>query len=483
MKYNTNIKPWVGYLILGLTVFLIFCLIFESSIQLPNLIAWLGRWHPLVLHFPIVLLLVAIFLGLTNNKIPKLLLVVATISALVTAISGFMLAVDATEKGELLILHQRLGSAVAFLAVLWYLLVTLNLARTILIKVLQLVLGIVIFFAGHYGGMVTHGEDFLALPTIGKKSLIIPENPLIYAHIVQPILDDKCISCHNGNKKKGELLLTNFKEIKKGGENGEIIDETNYKNSTILKLVHLPLDDENHMPPEGKPQLSTSEIQILERWIALGANDTLQLSHLNSDETLVGLVRKLQQPTIQKDWSNLPEVDDEVVNKSNSNYVNIARFANQSKALNVIVFKSPTYSDSIFMDLEPIAKNIVQLDLSALPLGEQAVSFIAKCVNLEWLEVDKTPFTDEHLESLKGLKKLEIIKAYDTEITDKSLVVFKNFKNLKKMYVAQTSITATALDAFKKEHQNIGVDAGINPSLETFFVVKEKDTVVVKDEK
>tara|TARA_R110002049_G_scaffold155109_2_gene319950 strand:- start:10441 stop:11892 length:1452 start_codon:yes stop_codon:yes gene_type:complete len=482
MMKKTNIKPWVGYLIFGLTVFLVFCLIFESSIQLPSLVAWLGRWHPLILHFPIVLLVVAIFLGLTTNKIPKLLLVVATISALLTAISGFMLAADASEKGDLLIWHQRLGSAVAFLAVLWYVLVTLNLARTILIKVLQVVLGITIFFAGHYGGMVTHGEDFLALPTLGNKSNIIPENPLIYAHIVQPILDDKCISCHNGNKKKGELLLTNFKEIKKGGENGEIIDETDYKNSTILKLVHLPLEDENHMPPEGKPQLSISEIQILERWIALGANDTLQLSHLNSDETLVGLVRKLQQPTVKKDWSKLPEIDDEVLKNLNSNYVNITRFANQSNALNVIVFTAPTYNDSIFIELDPIAKNIVQLDLSALPLGEQAISFIAKCVNLEWLEVDKTSFTDENLEKLKGLTKLEVIKAYDTEITDKSLAVFENFKNLKKMYVAQTNITINALDAFKKEHQNISVDAGINPSIETFFVVKEKDTVAVKKE-
>src|SRR5680860_1744207 len=99
---NTVKNRWADYTVLGLSVFLIFCLLFESFIELPNGVAWLGRWHPLVLHFPIVLLLIAIFLGLSGKSVPKLLLTVAVLSALVTAILGFFLGKEVPIKGCLL---------------------------------------------------------------------------------------------------------------------------------------------------------------------------------------------------------------------------------------------------------------------------------------------------------------------------------------------------------------------------------------------
>ena len=119
MTVSTKIK-WVDYVVFGLSLFLIFCLVFDSYIELPRLIAWLGRWHPLVLHFPIVLLLLCVFLGLTNKKIPKLLLTLAVIFALVTAISGFFLGKETGAKGDLLFWHQWLGGGLALLAAMWY---------------------------------------------------------------------------------------------------------------------------------------------------------------------------------------------------------------------------------------------------------------------------------------------------------------------------------------------------------------------------
>ena len=100
---------WPDYLVLGLSVFLIFCLLFDSYIELPVLVAWIGRWHPVVLHFPIVLLLVAVFLGLTGKTVPRVLLLAGVLSALVTAISGFFLGKEALVKGDLLYWHQWFG--------------------------------------------------------------------------------------------------------------------------------------------------------------------------------------------------------------------------------------------------------------------------------------------------------------------------------------------------------------------------------------
>ncbi|MDY7396437.1 c-type cytochrome domain-containing protein [Aureibaculum sp. 2210JD6-5] len=476
---RTNSIRGLDYLIFGLTVFLIFCSIFESQLQLPNLVAWLGRWHPLVLHFPIVLLLIAIFLGLTGKNIPYVLLTAATLSALITAVTGFMLGIEASSKGDLLQWHQWLGTAVALLSVLWYWIFTSVAKRPILQKIIQVFLLITVIFAGHYGGMVTHGEDFLAIPNKKNKKIEIPENPLIYSHIVQPILDDKCVSCHNPNKKKGELLLTDFLALQEGGENGVIIDKTNLNNSELLNRLHLPLKDEDHMPPEGKPQLNEDELIIIERWVALGASDTLQLNQLSNNDILVPIINKLKNPKKKKSWADLPEVDDETIEKLNSDYINITRIASKSNALNVLVFSPPTYSDSLFMLLQPISKNTVQLDASELPLSEIAINIIAQFKNLEWLELDKTPITDVEVEKLKPLTKLEILKVYNTAITDKSIAVIENFHNLKSLFVTETKITKTRLDEFKKTNPDVVVEDGIDKEIEEFFT--QKDTATVEE--
>jgi len=105
-----NKSIWADYTVFGLSVFFVFCLLFESYIELPKLVAWIGRWHPLVLHFPIVLLLIAIFLGFRGKDVPINLRIVATIATLVTAITGFFLGTENSPKGDLLFWHEWLGS-------------------------------------------------------------------------------------------------------------------------------------------------------------------------------------------------------------------------------------------------------------------------------------------------------------------------------------------------------------------------------------
>ncbi|HET8736691.1 MAG TPA: c-type cytochrome domain-containing protein, partial [Pricia sp.] len=359
---------WANYTILGLTIFLIFCLLFEPYIELPNLVAWLGRWHPLVLHFPIVLLLVAIVLGLTGRPLPQLLLTVAVLSALITAISGFFLGKDVPIKGDLLFWHQWLGGATALIAALWYALYEAGLGQAMYTKALQVGLIVLIGYTGHYGGMVTHGEGFLALPTEDPKDKI-PENPLIYKDVVFRILDDKCVSCHNPNKQKGELVMTRFDKLIQGGENGPILEPGRPEESEMVLRAHLPLEDEHHMPPEGKEQLEEHEIAILEQWIALGASDTVRLGQLSPSEPLVGLITDMMEPDPAEKWAKLPKVADSTLQNLASDYLRITRIASNSEALSVVFFPPPEYHPETVTDLKKVAGNIVELDLSGLPIG------------------------------------------------------------------------------------------------------------------
>ncbi|PIB39351.1 c-type cytochrome domain-containing protein [Maribacter sp. 4G9] len=465
-------KHWVDYLILGLSVFLVFCLLFESYMELPSWVSWLGRWHPLVLHFPIVLLIIAIFLGLTGKKVPNSLLTVAVLSALITAISGFFLGKDASVKGDLLVWHQWLGGGLALLAAVWYALVHVFPSRVAYQKGIQLVLIVLIGFTGHYGGMITHGPDFLAFPSDQQKNKI-PENPLIYGDVVVRILDNSCVSCHNPNKQEGELLMTGLGELLKGGKSGKTVIPGDPQDSELIKRLHLPVDDEDHMPPEGESPLGEREIGILERWIALGASDTLRLDQLEPSEPLVGLIEEMMTPDPEKKWQDLPKVADSTLQKLSTDYLTISRMASNSNALSVDAYLPPEYDPKQITDLKRVANNIVELDLSGLPLGNAEMSMITSCTNLEWLELDKTPLTDKSLQPLVNLKNLTLLKVYETKITDQSVSVFTQLPKLSKLYVWQTDISESALKSLQRERPALQINQGIDPITKDFFVTTD----------
>ncbi|MEO8497169.1 MAG: c-type cytochrome domain-containing protein, partial [Planctomycetota bacterium] len=46
---------------------------------------------------------------------------------------------------------------------------------------------------------------------------------ITYADDVQPLLRAKCFSCHNPDKKSGDLDLTNYGSLMTGGGSGEVV--------------------------------------------------------------------------------------------------------------------------------------------------------------------------------------------------------------------------------------------------------------------
>ena len=414
-------------------------------------------------------------MGLTGKKVPQLLLTIAVISALITAISGFFLGSEVPAKGDLLFWHQWLGGGVALLAALWYALSQMRLNQKRYTKAVQVVLVGLVVATGHYGGMVTHGEEFLALPT-KKRQKKIPENSLIYKDIVTRIMDDKCVSCHNPNKRKGELILTDMGGLLKGGESGNALIPGKPEESELIKRLHLPKDHEDHMPPEGKIPLTEDEIAILERWIALGASDTVQLDQLGSEEPLVGMVRKMMASGKTNSWAKLPKVADSTLQNLASDYITINRISSNSQALSISVFLPPNYEPNHITDLKRISNNIIQLDLSGIPIGEQEMDLVAQCKNLEWLELDKTPITDTELNKLTGLDQLSMLKVYGTGITDQSISILKNLKGLKSLYVWETQISDAGFSKLKESSPQLQLNHGIDQELKASFI--EKDSLL-----
>jgi DNA repair exonuclease SbcCD ATPase subunit len=94
---------------------------------------------------------------------------------------------------------------------------------------------------------------------------------ITYEDQVRPLLENKCFSCHNPDKKKGDLDLTSMGALMTGGGGGAIVDSGNPSSSRLW--TSCAKKEEPFMPPEGAA-LSAKELDILSKWIAGGVLET-----------------------------------------------------------------------------------------------------------------------------------------------------------------------------------------------------------------
>lgn len=104
---------------------------------------------------------------------------------------------------------------------------------------------------------------------------------------IQPVLESRCLECHNPDKVKGELLMHTAEALLKGGDSGAGIVPGKPDASEILKRVVLAADHDDVMPPKksGAP-LTAQQVQALKQWIVEGAQipEGLTLRHRSPEE-------------------------------------------------------------------------------------------------------------------------------------------------------------------------------------------------------
>lgn len=86
---------------------------------------------------------------------------------------------------------------------------------------------------------------------------------------VQPILDNKCTTCHSGSIKKGRLDLSSIEGILKGGKSGPSLIAGKPGDSLLIKLAGRT--DAPAMPPKDEEPLTPEELALLKAWISQGA--------------------------------------------------------------------------------------------------------------------------------------------------------------------------------------------------------------------
>ena len=277
---NKRVRFFAEQLLIVFNIFIVFLLLFESKLEVPAWLQPVGRMHPLLLHFPIVLLLLAIALQWygsasrrqANNFFhtfsQNVLLSGALLSA-VTVVMGLFLSREEGYSGETLQWHKWTGAGIFFLASIIYWAATKSWYKGMLTKTAGAIVVVGLIFTGHFGANLTHGEDFILQPlAIYYEAPPVPiDKAIVFEHVIRPIFEKKCMSCHNPDKLKGELILADSASIVKGGKTGKLFVPGNPAISLLMERVHLPLEEKKHMPPKGKAQLTEDEIVLLTLWI------------------------------------------------------------------------------------------------------------------------------------------------------------------------------------------------------------------------
>jgi len=93
-----------------------------------------------------------------------------------------------------------------------------------------------------------------------------------YFRQVRPIFQARCHGCHQPAKQGGDYVMTSFDTLKTGGESSEAAVVPGDPDASYLMEQIRVVDGEALMPQEGEP-LTSSEVALIERWIAEGAVD------------------------------------------------------------------------------------------------------------------------------------------------------------------------------------------------------------------
>gem|GEM_PF-1067515 len=94
-----------------------------------------------------------------------------------------------------------------------------------------------------------------------------------YEPNVRPILQARCLSCHNPEKRKGGLDMTTYQSLLAGGSGGKIVAPGQPADSALLGVIQQTR--EPRMPPSGN-KMPDAEIDLIRKWIEQGCRETPQ---------------------------------------------------------------------------------------------------------------------------------------------------------------------------------------------------------------
>jgi uncharacterized membrane protein/Leucine-rich repeat (LRR) protein len=468
-------KSWISNILIGANFLLFFLAISADKIVLPTFLSWTGHFHPLLLHLPLGIAIFSIILwwlkksfsGSSFNEIYELTLSLSAVSSVFTALLGLFLSKGQDYDAVMLRNHLWSGVALSFFTWFsWWAFTNLEKVKPYwtYLQVFGLAL---MSFAGHAGGSLTHGADYLNYPDKIKVDedvqAVITDSTAYFQLAVRPILEKKCVSCHKKDKAKGDLILasnpntTSDVWVAKHANFPEMLAE-------MAQRIDLPITDKEHMPPRGKEPLEPQEIVILKNWINAGGNTNEILASIQQNHALFADKELLLQSSSKVKIYTFPFLSSKKLASLNDAFTVVRQIANESPALKADFFITKSFELSKLDKLSAAKEQIIHINLSKMPIRDVDLSMITLFPNLEKLILNQTDITDKGIPSLKKLNKIRVLSLSGTEISMKSVPVLATMKSLEEVYLWHTNITEAEYQDIVKKYKNIKWYFGFSPS-------------------
>ncbi len=440
------IKPvWVASLLASILLLLLPSIFRLDGKTHADWQQFLGRFHPLVVHLPIGLILLVPVLEIAGKARPALLeaasfvLSLSVFSCLLALTLGYLLAYGSGDAGGGVARHMW-GAITLTIAVLGCVLLrgasgSLRAGYPWLLACVLLLLA----WTAHQGGSLTHGSNYLTeyLPgplkrltgTVQAKTFAYPDS--FYAKHIYPIFDANCVACHGEGKVKANLRLDSYERLMRGGEDGAVVMPGDPARSTLFKRITLPPDDKKFMPSEGKPPLKAEEIAWIKAWIAQGASPELK--------TLAGITVREEEPPPPPvpDYSGkMPQIS-QAAKAIGVTLVPVSKNLRDGLILNTID-AGTKFGDAQLAGLEKYAPYIVEVELGRTSVTDACFATLEKFSQLRAIHLEGTAVTGAGLAKLTQLPQLRYLNLSGTQVTQAALAPLSSMKNLRHIYLYNT---------------------------------------------
>lgn len=465
-------KPFysiVSNTVFAINLLLVFFLLVEDQVVVPAWLQAFGRMHPLLLHLPIGFLLLMVILPFIRKHLPEpayyqinlFVLALGSVTAALTAIMGFLLARESGYNGELVDQHKWAGIGLSWMT--YGLFVWLRNRRQLnrIFQVGLIANVLVLIVAGHMGAGITHGEDFVWAPLQEDQPAITAETP-VYEALIVPVFQQKCYSCHNESKAKGGLVMTETKRFAKGGDTGAAYLAGDPAESLLIHRLELPEEDEEHMPPDGKPQLTDVEVQLLKDWIADGADTKVTIAEL-ADESLLKSLAMSRIQAAREDQVrtyDFAAASPAVIEELNIPFRTVSPLSTGSPALRAAIFIRETYEKQFLEELLKVKDQLVDLKLDHLPIEDDEMEVIRQFHRLEKLNLNNTKVTAQGLEALTACESLRSLSVSGLPVDTSIAAILRAIPTLEELYVWNTQLDTTQIDLLEASFPTVRIEGG-----------------------
>ena len=426
-----------------------------------NWVQFIGRFHPLVIHFPIALFLLVPILEIVGGRARfaylrlsvNFVLWLAMLGAATAAILGWCLARSGGYSGRLITQHMWGGVVLSIVCWACWLLRT-RLREFGVTYAIALALGVgLVAWTGYRGGQLSLGANHLTehMPNglrnllglePGNSTSATADPNTFYGARIQPIFAARCIACHGEDKHKKNLRLDSYQALMRGGKDGPVIQTGNTQGSDLFRRITLPASHDDFMP-KGKQPLTADQVKTIELWIRAGASDKLSVNAIKEapsgsavptevkfeevDPAAVARLRSAIAPAVSQLQKQFPDILD---------------YDSRSSAdlrLNASILGSK-FGDQDLEAFAPVAEHIIVADLSRTAVTDHSADVIAAMKRLRVLRLVDTRLTDATLLRLETLNQLESLDVYGTPITPGVLPAIAKLPKLSHVYAGQTGI-------------------------------------------